>query len=69
MDLKDIMLSKISQTERQTAQDFTYMWNPRKISQYKNKKPETDSQIQRNGGYQRGREGGMGKKIGETIYH
>ena len=45
MVLEGIMLSKISQTdrERQILLDFTYMWD----LQNKTSKTETDSQIQR----------------------
>ena len=32
MDLKDMMLSEISQTERQILHDFTYMWNLKESS-------------------------------------
>ena len=46
MDLENIMLSGISQTERQILCDITYMWNL-KNKRNVNSKTETDSQIQK----------------------
>ena len=48
MDLENIMLSEVRQTERQTLHNITYIWNQKN---YKNKltyKKETDSQIVEN---------------------
>ena len=46
MDWEGIMVSEISQTERQILYDITYMWNL-KIKTNEFNKTETDSQIQR----------------------
>lgn len=32
VDLKGIVLSEMSQTERQIPHDFTYLWNPQKTT-------------------------------------
>ena len=49
VDLRDIMLSEMSEKERQVPYDFTYMWNLKHKTNEQNRKmnkTETDSQIQ-----------------------
>ena len=44
MDLEDIMLSEINQTEKEILHVITYMWNLKnKMNEYN--KAQTDSQI------------------------
>ena len=54
MDLKDITLSEISQTERQILNDLTNMWNLKKKVKLRSKE---------NGGHQGC--GGKGRDIGQ----
>ena len=47
MDLESIMLSEISQTEKNKYYMFTYVWNLKTKQTNKYNRTETDSQIQR----------------------
>ena len=62
MDLENIMLSEISQTEKDKYHYvITYMWNLKTNTNESIYKTETDSQTQKtNSGYQRGRWEGRG---------
>ena len=62
MDLENIMLCEVRQTERQTLHNITYIWNQKNYTNKLTYKKETDSQIVENSlkqtyGYQRGKVG------------
>ena len=44
MDLKMIILSEVSQTEKDKYHDITYIWKPKHGTKEPVNKPETDSQ-------------------------
>ena len=44
MDLKMIILSEVSQTEKDKYHDITYIWKPKPGTKEPVNKPETDSQ-------------------------
>ena len=48
MDLENIMLSEVRQTERQTFHNITYLWNQKNYTNKLIYKKETDSQIVEN---------------------
>ena len=64
MDLEDIMLSEMSDTERQIPYDFTYMWS------LKNKNKQNRNRLidaENNFGCQRGRGLGGRVKTGKDL--
>ena len=62
MDLKSIMLSEISQMERQIPYDFTHMWNLKREMNKKTPK-QTHRYREQISDYQRGRGWGVGRMV------
>ena len=71
MDLEIIMLSEVSQTERQVSYDITYMWNLKYDTNEVIYKTETDSQTQKTNLWLPKGKGGEGyiRSLGLTDTH
>ena len=64
MDLEVIILSEVSQTERQISCDITYMWNLKNDTSELIYKTETDSQTQKTNSWLPKVKGGGRDKLG-----
>ena len=62
MDLEIIILSEVSQTERQISYDTTYMWNLKNNTNELTKQKQTLRHRKQTYGYQRGK--GVRDKLG-----